>query len=581
MDDETYDTLLDTLREKDLTNPFLDTLGAPPPTGQTAPLPFPMGSLEKLKPGMPSLARFLSQRESYVLSEKLDGLSALWCPAKKALYLRGDGRVGQPIHHLVQTIQGLVPSSEDWVIRGEIIIPRTQVEAGQIARTIVNGLVHRKEALAPADQKKLRFVAYEVLQPAPMTREDQFLWLQSHGFEVPWWTAAVRPTEADLSRIFPERRTKSPYDMDGIVIGMNQVPQPSTSKNPKDCMAFKMPLSDQSATTTVQEVLWAPSAQGYLIPRIRFTPVSIGGATIEFCTGHNARTIVNGSIGPGAVIRIRRSGDVIPTLETVLTPASAPQLPPNPSAWKWGGDDDASATHIQAIQATPEQRAAQLLHAMKHLEIPSMGPSNCKALVDHGLGSLKAIWGATQDQLTGILGPKTGAAFYTHLRTALSPATITECDLLIASSLLPRGVGESKLASLFTHLPDPLTWTTAKEPPKGWTETSFREFQTLYPVYEEWRRKELSWIPYPCNTGVAPTQQQQQGPQICFTGFRDAALQARATQRNFTCVDSVTSKLKLLIVADGAKSSEKRKKAESLGTVEILERTQFIQKYLS
>ena len=100
MDDDTFDALVETLKERDPTNSFLKTVGAPPSEGAVT-LPVRMPSLEKIKPGMPTLQRFISASKHYVLSEKLDGLSCLWCPKKKELYLRGDGITGQTISHLV------------------------------------------------------------------------------------------------------------------------------------------------------------------------------------------------------------------------------------------------------------------------------------------------------------------------------------------------------------------------------------------------------------------------------------------------------------------------------------------------
>ncbi len=86
MDDETYDKLLEELRQKDPANSYLSTVGAPP-TGTTVVLPFPMPSLDKIKPGQDALTRFLSQPcdAGFILSEKLDGLSALWVADKAAL----------------------------------------------------------------------------------------------------------------------------------------------------------------------------------------------------------------------------------------------------------------------------------------------------------------------------------------------------------------------------------------------------------------------------------------------------------------------------------------------------------------
>ena len=68
---------------------------------------------------------------------------------------------------------------------------------------------------------------------------------------------------------------------------------------------------------------------------------------------------------------------------------------------------------------------------------------------------------------------------------------------------------------------------------------------------------------------------------VCFTGFRDKALETRAEKAGFEVVQTVSSKLTCLVTPNGAtKSSEKVKKAETLG-IEVIECSVFSMKYLS
>ena len=497
MSDDTYDALVDRLRELDPTHPYLEEVGAPPPTVGAVTLPFAMPSLDKIKPGEDRLTRFLASpsgsEKGFVLSEKLDGLSALWQPATKKLYLRGDGLVGQDISHLVDLgLKGLIQVGGKAVaVRGEIILPRAAGEP--LARAWVNGVIHRKEPAAE-DVAKMRFVGYEVMSPPGLTREAQFAWMTKARYEVPWWRAVALPTESILAEALQSRRIVSPYDTDGIVVGVNAVPQQESTtakaRNPKDCVAFKMPLADQSAETTIREVIWAASAQGYLIPRLRFDPVRIGAATIEFCTGHNARTIVEGGLGPGARVVIRRSGDVIPTLDRVLIAASGgPSLPPvgaeeGGATWEWncvGGATEATAVHIRATGAETDEMVATRLHAfLKTMEIPGAGPSTATSLIAGGIRGPRALWEATSARLVELLGPKTGAALHANLRTAFTKAT--ELQLMVASSRMPRGVGETKLTTLFGVEADPRRWVGGgMTPPAGWTGSNTSDLAARLP----------------------------------------------------------------------------------------------------
>ena len=569
MDDESYDALIERLQELDPEHAFFDEIGAPPPQGAVK-LPFPMPSLDKIKPGEDQLKRFLTHAGGFVMSEKLDGLSALWY--KEKLYLRGDGLKGQDVSHLVQLgIQGLPKTSK--AIRGELILPRAAGVA--LARSWVNGQIHQKTPDAK-EIGKIHFLAYEIMD-STIKRSEQFAWLAQNGFEVPWYMSVLSLTEITLEMILKDRRLVGSYDTDGIVVGLDRLPKSESTeakaKNPKDCLAFKMPLADQSAETTVRAILWAPSAQGYIIPRIQFDPVKIGSATIEFCTGHNARLIHTSRLGPGAKIVIRRSGDVIPKLDKVLVQATEPSFP-ELGTWIWDGDV-ATAVHIRSIGLTAAGSSAKLHYFLKTLEIPGAGPATATALVDASILGPAALWAATTEQLSKILGPKTGASLYTNLRTVLGK--VDELTLMHASSTMPRGVGDTKLTSLFAVEADPRKWNTV-EPPAGWTKDSFLSFLREYPNYVEWRTKELGWIPYPILGLAAPAP--MVGETVCMTGFRDKALEEQATKRGHIFAPALTGKVTILLVPDGeVKESEKVKAARTKGT-RILSRSQFVAQYL-
>jgi DNA ligase (NAD+) len=555
MDDDTYDSLVERLKQLDPENEFFNEIGAP--TEGAVKLPYPMPSLDKIKPGQDTLKRFLSNSD-FVISEKLDGLSALW---NGKLYLRGDGIMGQDISHL-HGIQGLKRVAEP--VRGEIILTRS--EDIPLRRSWVNGQVHQKTPLAE-NLQKIHFVAYEVMNTR-MTRTQQFEWLKSKGFEIPWTISVKAITEAELCDKLVERRNVSIYDTDGLVIGLDKAPVSESTiikaKNPKDCVAFKMPLADQSAETTLVNVLWAPSAQGYLIPRLQFEPVVIGSATIEYCTGHNARTILQNKLGPGARIVIRRSGDVIPKLDSVLTATEA-SFPPE-GTWAWDG------VNIKALGVSVEMISAKLHYFLKTLEIPGAGPATATALVEAGIVGPATLWAASPETLSKILGPKTGAALYANLRNL----KLTELALMHASSTLPRGVGTTKLTSLFTVEPDPRKWPGIT-PPEGWTTESFQNFLAMLPTYVEWRKS----VPYPYPIlGITPVNTPTKAI-VCITGFRDKAIEERAAAKGYPITSTFTSKVSLLLVPDGeVTESEKVKTAKAKG-IKIVSRSEFVSQYLS
>ena len=143
-----------------------------------------------------------------------------------------------------------------------------------------------------------------------------------------------------LSKLLLDWRKAYKYEIDGVIV-VNDKIYPRPTKNPEYAFAFKMVISDQVVEAKVVDVLWAPSKDGYLKPRVQIEPVTLGGAKIEFATGFNARFIVDHKIGIGAVVSVIRSGEVIPHILSVIVPAEKPLMPLVPYKW--------NDTHVDII----------------------------------------------------------------------------------------------------------------------------------------------------------------------------------------------------------------------------------------
>jgi hypothetical protein len=143
---------------------------------------------------------------------------------------------------------------------------------------------------------------------------------------------------------------------------------------------------------------------------------------------------------------------------------------------------------------------------------------------------------------------------------------------------MPRGTGETKLKSLLITEPNIKNWPTLTVVPQGWVQESLETFQKTFPEYEIWRTSELHFIPYPLKAGSSSNNLLKT---VCFTGFRDKALEEKI-KSTFQVVATVSSKLNILVVPDDSNNheSEKVKKAKALNTVEVLQCSDFIKKYI-
>jgi len=114
------------------------------------------------------------------------------------------------------------------------------------------------------------------------------------------------------------------WDRDGIVITVNDS-EVENIKLPEKKFAFK--FNKMSAEAEVETVEWETSRTGRIIPVVKFKPITLGGATIQRATGFHAKFIYDNGIGPGAIINIVRSGDVIPYIDGVIKKSESVEIP--------------------------------------------------------------------------------------------------------------------------------------------------------------------------------------------------------------------------------------------------------------
>ena len=559
MSDDEYDRGLEELRRLSPSHPFLAMIGAPVSKGVV--LPFIMGSQDKARTAE-EIGRWMKRQVSkkVIVSEKLDGLSALY--TGKRLYLRGDGVKGIDVSSLIGVLK--LGSSEllgGLAIRGELLLRKADTPQGSIGRSLVNGWVHKSlDGVLSPELSKVRFVAYQVLGCGGcgscelMSRSQQMKWLTEKGFEVPWWASwpAAAIVEKFLKASLMCRRTDCEYPIDGLVLASDAVPLTvggGEARNPPDSIAFKMPLDDQKAETNVIGVEWNVSRHGMLIPRIQVEMVEIGGAKIQWLSGHNAGLISENKIGPGAKIIVRRSGDVIPALDSVVIPApGGAQMPTG--EWSW---DD---TGVQAVAEADSPEKA-ILHALQTLGVEGIGPGLVKKMVDGGFDTLLKIWNSSEAALGAIIGAGRAPALLASLKERLASASPSV--LLVASNLLPRGVGERKLRVLFDAEPDPAKWGAIRA---GWSSESLKELLAVLPDALEWGKK-FPRAPAPA-PAPAPKEKAKARKFVVFTGVRDKVLES-IIDNLWETEPAITKKTNLLVTADDAKESGKVKKAKENG----------------
>ena len=456
MSDNDYDIVKEFIERKFPKNVAIAQIGAPIGKNKVT-LPYEMWSMNKIKPDSNALVSWKSKYTGpYVLSCKLDGVSGMYVDGK--LYTRGDGKVGQDISHLISHLK--LPKIKDYAVRGEFIIPKLVFEEKYKTifanpRNLVSGIVNSKTF----DDKinDLHFVTYEVVHPK-MKPSEQMAKLKELGLEV-----VLNHTEPDitneiLSNLLLNLRKNYTYEIDGIIVADDNIHSRITG-NPEHAFAFKMVLTDQIAEAKVVDVIWTPSKNGYLKPRVRIEPIKLGGVTIEYSTGFNGRFIEENNIGIGALIQIIRSGDVIPYIKSVSVPASKPKMPTVPYKWT----DTRVDIVLENIEDDTIVREKNITVFFTTLEVDGLSSGNVKRIINAGFDSVPKILKMDLTDFAKVEGFKTKMAskVFSSIQDKVSKASLL--DIMVASNKLGRGLGERKIRPILDNYPNILTSTDSND----------------------------------------------------------------------------------------------------------------------
>jgi NAD-dependent DNA ligase len=453
MTDNEYDIIHDYMEMKYPNNPILKDIGAPITVEKNkAVLPYSMGSMDKRKPDTNELENWKQKyKGSYVLSCKLDGVSGLYVTEgeKPKLYTRGDGKIGQDVSHFIPYLR--LPKEKGLAIRGEFIIPKNIFELkykGKFAnaRNLVSGIINR----ISVDEKikDVHFVAYEFIKPEYKPYE-QMERLTKMDIDVVLFTREKDVTNEMLSNYLIEWRNTYDYEIDGVIVTDDKI-YPRKTGNPEHSFAFKMVLSDQIAESRVIDVIWTPSKDGYLKPRVRIEPIKLGGVEINYATGFNGAFIEQNKIGIGAVIEIIRSGDVIPHIKSVTHPAEKAKMPDE--SYKWND------THIDIIlenvENDPTVREKNITGFFKGIGVDGLKSGNVDRIISAGYDSVPKIIKMSVDDFLKVEGFKGKLANKIHdsIQTKLKEATLI--NLMASSNIFGRGISEKKIEPIMEMYPN-------------------------------------------------------------------------------------------------------------------------------
>lgn len=574
--DNEYDILKEFIEKRYPKNKALIQIGAPVKKNKVQ-LPYEMWSMDKVKPTTNALEKFVkkySRPKSYIVSAKLDGVSGLYSTegGTSRLYTRGDGRIGQDVSHMIPYLD--LPKERNVVIRGEFIMKKSVFSkeySGKKtnARNVVSGIVNKLKMNAD-EYKRLVFVAYEVVKPE-LTPKEQYKLLEHLNMEVAVHRELTEISNDNLSSLLLEWREYYDYEIDGVVCYHNKK-YPRKSRNPEHAFAFKMVITDQIAEAKVLDVLWSASKDGYLKPKIQIEPVELQGVTIEYATGFNAAFIKQHKLGPGAVVEIIRSGDVIPYIKSVKQSASHIKWPSVDYVW--------NNTNIDILLTNPNDdedvKKKNIALFFKKIGVEGLSEGNVRRIYESGYQSILEFLSMTKSQFLEIEGfkEKMATKLHTNIEKSISDADLL--TLMVASNLFGRGLGQKKLDILLQDYPNVFQDSSSEELKvkkvtaiDGFASKTAELFVSKIEIFKTFLREigQEDKLKSPMTTKTSPKTQTHalHGKKCVFTGFRDKALEEKVKLVGGDVMSSVSKYTDLLIVKDELQTSSKIEKAKSLG----------------
>ncbi len=557
-------------------------------------------------------------KATYVCEHKIDGLKVVleYEAGKLArAATRGDGVVGEDITHTARTIKdiplklkqpvSLIVVGEAWLSGEEfsrINKEREKNEEPLFAnpRNAAAGSVRQLDPEVTR-KRKLSFFSYDIdyidgitlKGNSPETQEAELKLLEKLGFRVNPHYVHCKDLDAVIvyCKKWGPKKLKMEYGMDGVVVKVNEVSlQKSlghTAKAPRYGIAYKFPAEE--ATTVVEDIQLQVGRTGVLTPVAHLRAVRIAGSTVSRATLHNEDQIKRLDVRIGDTVILRKAGDVIPEILSVvleLRPKNTKPYQFPKKVAECGGD--LSIERIPGMAAyrcvakdsdTLHRRRLYYFVSKGAFNVDGLGPRIIDLLLDNNLVSTFVdFFTLTEGDLLGLPGFKEKAAH--NVVTAIQNAREVPLHrLLVALSI--EHVGEETARIIADN------FGTIERVRKA----TVLELANVFGVGEVVAGSLVSWMKNPVNaklldellahlTIIAPTTERGpgklSGKTFVFTGtlatLERSVAQEMARSQGAQISSSVSKNTDYVVV--GSDPGSKAEKAEALG-VTILDEAEF------
>ncbi len=387
---------------------------------------------EEIKAFINRVTKELGENVSYICELKIDGLSVT-LRYEEGLFVRGatrgDGTLGENITENLKTVRSIPLRLEEPLtieVRGECFMPKKSFvalnekrdELGQaIFANPLNAAAGSLRQLDPkvTAKRNLDTFLYTVVDFGPLHVDSQsaaLKQLENIGFHV----NRERRLCKDIAEIwdyieeFQARRTTLPYEIDGVVIKVNDFHQQDelgfTVKAPRWATAYKFP--PEEAQTELLDIEWTIGRTGVVTPTAVMTPVRVAGTTVSRASLHNVDFIKQKDLRIGDTVTIYKAGDIIPEVSQVVLDLRKKDSEPYPIPTKCPvcGSELVHLDDEVALRCINPKCPALIKEGLRHfvsrdaMNIDGLGPKVLAQMYDHQLlTDVAGLYSITEEQL--------------------------------------------------------------------------------------------------------------------------------------------------------------------------------------
>jgi DNA ligase (NAD+) len=567
-----------------------------------------------------------NEKLTYCVEPKFDGASISLVYENDLLVracTRGDGVAGEDITQNIKQIKSIplsIPLANYGIkqieIRGEVIMSKNSFAAfneklklkqqAPLAnpRNAAAGSIRMKDPKEVGERNLDAFI-YHISYVLPITGRKLTPLLQTHsGTLTLLWNLGFRSPQKerkilegiknviDYCTSFEIGRDQLPYDIDGLVIKIDDVPLQEklgmTSHHPRWAIAYK--FKARQATTIIENVEFQVGRTGAVTPVAKLQPVALGGVTVSSISMHNEEYIKEKDIRLGDTVIIERAGDVIPQIvqsiislrkgtEKMITfPTTCPVC--NTPLEK----EEAEAVWRCISPLCKAQIVERIIHFVSKdaMDIKSFGEANIRKFYEIGiLPNVPAVYTLDFEKVTQLEG--FGKKSIDNLQAAIAHSKNQPLYRLIYG-LGIRFVGETTaktVASQIQHILDLRNLT--EEQLQSFEDVGVKVAKSIYQYFHEENNiamiRELESLGLNMiQTNTTAVDGNLAGLNFLFTGtltqLKRADAEAMVEARGGHILGGVSSKLNYLVVGEDAGS--KLEKAKKIASIKIITEAEYI-----